>query len=193
MFTECLSRNFIFLFVIGGCKHALALLAWIHRRSEEKSCTENLCYWVKPPLMQIGTNLKYVKAKCLSSHSQTPALLDNANFMGGLLSECEKRQTDVMLATHTFPLKIKSLHALSLHKIMIQCDADNSDFLLFSGTVMTTNLCEQAAAATVNQANGFFVGRIEIWENNCFQNLRISPLQNTRWIAGQSNRWRSKN
>ncbi|VVC89749.1 unnamed protein product [Leptidea sinapis] len=29
----------------GGCKHAMAFLMWIHRRSEDPSCTSIECYW----------------------------------------------------------------------------------------------------------------------------------------------------
>ncbi|XP_044740060.1 uncharacterized protein LOC123301387 [Chrysoperla carnea] len=31
----------------GGCKHAIAFLMWVHRRSEEPSCTSMECYWKK--------------------------------------------------------------------------------------------------------------------------------------------------
>ncbi|GBP91591.1 hypothetical protein EVAR_54560_1 [Eumeta japonica] len=31
----------------GGCKHAVAFLMWLHRRSEEPSCTQVQCYWKK--------------------------------------------------------------------------------------------------------------------------------------------------
>ncbi|GBP81669.1 hypothetical protein EVAR_63156_1 [Eumeta japonica] len=34
----------------GGCKHAIAFLMWIHRRSEEPSCTSVECYWMKSKL-----------------------------------------------------------------------------------------------------------------------------------------------
>ncbi|GBP90822.1 hypothetical protein EVAR_66005_1 [Eumeta japonica] len=29
----------------GGCKHALALVMWTHRRSEDPTPTEVACYW----------------------------------------------------------------------------------------------------------------------------------------------------
>ncbi|GBP90081.1 hypothetical protein EVAR_27069_1 [Eumeta japonica] len=34
----------------GGCKHAIAFLMWLHRRSEEPSCTSVECYWKKSKL-----------------------------------------------------------------------------------------------------------------------------------------------
>ncbi|GBP91896.1 hypothetical protein EVAR_89847_1 [Eumeta japonica] len=50
----------------GGCKHAIALLMWVHRRSEEPSCTEVQCYWQKSKLSRVGTTLKFISAKDLS-------------------------------------------------------------------------------------------------------------------------------
>ncbi|GBP39351.1 Septin-1 [Eumeta japonica] len=37
----------------GGCKHAVAFLMWLHRRSEEPSCTQVQCYWKKSELSKI--------------------------------------------------------------------------------------------------------------------------------------------
>ncbi|KAK4875831.1 hypothetical protein RN001_012253 [Aquatica leii] len=34
----------------GGCKHAVAFLMWLHRRSEEPSTTSIKCYWKKSKL-----------------------------------------------------------------------------------------------------------------------------------------------
>lgn len=39
----------------GGCKHAIAFLMWVHRRSEEPSCTSVECYWKKFRLSRVGT------------------------------------------------------------------------------------------------------------------------------------------
>ncbi|KAF9793768.1 hypothetical protein SFRURICE_008884 [Spodoptera frugiperda] len=47
----------------GGCKHAIAFLAWVHRRSEEPPSTSIECYWKKSKLSSVGTSLKFIKAK----------------------------------------------------------------------------------------------------------------------------------
>lgn len=44
----------------GGCKHAVAFLMWVHRRSEDPSPTEVQCYWKKSVLSGVGTSLKYI-------------------------------------------------------------------------------------------------------------------------------------
>lgn len=48
---------------LGGCKHAIALLFWLHRRSEEPSPTEVLCYWKKSKLSNVGSLDKYLTVK----------------------------------------------------------------------------------------------------------------------------------
>lgn len=34
----------------GGCKHSIAFLMWLHRRSEEPATTAVKCYWKKSTL-----------------------------------------------------------------------------------------------------------------------------------------------
>ncbi|CAH2098027.1 unnamed protein product [Euphydryas editha] len=50
----------------GGCKHAVAFLMWLHRRSEEPSCTQIECYWKKSKLSKVGTTLKFITSKELA-------------------------------------------------------------------------------------------------------------------------------
>ncbi|GBL81424.1 hypothetical protein AVEN_143708-1 [Araneus ventricosus] len=50
---------------LGGCKHAIAFLSWLHRRSEEPSVTEVTCYWKKSKLSTVVKSIKFVKGKDL--------------------------------------------------------------------------------------------------------------------------------
>ena len=52
---------------VGGCKHQLALLGWIRRRSKDKTTTEKECYWKKSKLSKIGTTKKFVLARDLGA------------------------------------------------------------------------------------------------------------------------------
>ncbi|XP_074026504.1 uncharacterized protein isoform X1 [Leptinotarsa decemlineata] len=54
----------------GGCKHAIAFIAWLHRRSEDPPSTSIDCYWKKSKLSTIGTTLKYIRVKELGSSSK---------------------------------------------------------------------------------------------------------------------------
>lgn len=50
----------------GGCKHGLAVLAWIHRKSESKSVTDVEPYWKKSRLSGVGTTYKYIETQSLA-------------------------------------------------------------------------------------------------------------------------------
>ena len=52
----------------GGCKHAIAFLFWLHRRSSEKAVTKVQCYWTKPRLSNIG-NRSPMKARDMGTHA----------------------------------------------------------------------------------------------------------------------------
>ncbi|CAH2103319.1 unnamed protein product [Euphydryas editha] len=39
---------------------------WLHRRSEEPSCTQIECYWKKSKLSKVGTTLKFITSKELA-------------------------------------------------------------------------------------------------------------------------------
>ncbi|KAJ0169999.1 hypothetical protein K1T71_014605 [Dendrolimus kikuchii] len=73
----------------GVCKHAMAFLMWVHRRSEEPACTSIECYWKKSKQSQVGTSLKYVTAKTMFKSSQ-PSLPSNSNVLRKFLEEGQK-------------------------------------------------------------------------------------------------------
>lgn len=55
---------------LGGCKHQLALLGWMHRRFEDKTPTEKACYWKKSKLSNVGKTIKFILVKDLGSKSK---------------------------------------------------------------------------------------------------------------------------
>jgi hypothetical protein len=59
-----------FLPQLLGCKHALAVLGWLHRESEKKSVTEVKAYWKKSKLSRVGNTIKFVEAKSLCSRQK---------------------------------------------------------------------------------------------------------------------------
>ncbi|KAJ8982173.1 hypothetical protein NQ317_013958 [Molorchus minor] len=73
----------------GGCKHAIAFLMWVHRRSEEPSCTSLECYWKKSKLSRVSSSLKYMTAKDLSKGS--PILPSKSSVLLKFLAEGRKR------------------------------------------------------------------------------------------------------
>ncbi|KAI4458070.1 hypothetical protein MML48_7g00011771 [Holotrichia oblita] len=55
-----------------GCKHAVAFLMWLHRRSEEVAVTSTTCYWKKPALAEVGQSTKYATLAMLTGKTPPP-------------------------------------------------------------------------------------------------------------------------
>lgn len=75
---------FDILFLVGGCKHALAFLMWMHRRTEEPSPTEVTSYWKKPRLSSVGTSLKFITASGFIKKTVNPPICDISSFRNEL-------------------------------------------------------------------------------------------------------------
>ncbi|XP_036141931.1 uncharacterized protein LOC118648772 isoform X2 [Monomorium pharaonis] len=52
----------------GGCKHAIAFMMWVHRRSEEPEPTATICYWKKSRLAQHPEFMKLLIVKLNEAH-----------------------------------------------------------------------------------------------------------------------------
>ncbi|KAJ8909481.1 hypothetical protein NQ315_015411, partial [Exocentrus adspersus] len=85
----------------GGCKHAVAFLMWVHRRSEEPACTSVECYWKKPTLSRIGTTLKYITVQQITKKERLKRRkIDNCEL---LKYQLDFKHNDVMqFSMHCF-------------------------------------------------------------------------------------------
>lgn len=97
---------------------AIALLMWIHKRSEEPSCTDIQCYWRKSILSRVGTTLKFMSAKDLSQGS--PILSSNSNVRDRFLEERkEKKLSNCELLKYQQYYHCDDLLSASLHQLML--------------------------------------------------------------------------
>lgn len=113
----------------GGCKHAIALLMWIHRRSEEPSCTEVQCYWRKSKLSRVGTTLKFISAKDLSNGS--PILPSNSTVLKKFLEEGKKRKLDnCELLKYQQDFCCNILLSASMHQLVFRYKEESCDLFL---------------------------------------------------------------
>ncbi|KAL1487866.1 hypothetical protein ABEB36_015516 [Hypothenemus hampei] len=76
---------------LGGCKHAVAFLMWVHRRSEEPSCTSVECYWKKSTLSRVGTSLKFIAADQLCKKKAKKHDVNSGLFLE-FVQEAKKRK-----------------------------------------------------------------------------------------------------
>ena len=88
------------IILLGGCKHAVAVFMWLHRRSSEPSPTEVQCYWRKSILSSIVTSIKCKTAQEISG-SKTPLdeeELDNSNVLSKIVKHAEEKQLGSQLS-----------------------------------------------------------------------------------------------
>ena len=103
----------------GGCKHAMALLMWVHRRSEEPSCTEVQCYWKKSKLSRVGTSIKYITSKDLAKGSSI--MPSNATVLNIFLEESQKKNLQgCELLKFQSGYICDKLLSVSMHQLVLQ-------------------------------------------------------------------------
>ncbi|XP_063893189.1 uncharacterized protein LOC135117617 [Helicoverpa armigera] len=113
----------------GGCKHAVAFLMWVHRRSEEPSVTSVECYWMKSKLSKVGTTIKYMTAKDLSDAK--PSLPSNSVVLDKFIEEGRKRQLHncelIKFQEDYVPDKVITF---SMHKLILKYKEKSCDIFL---------------------------------------------------------------
>ncbi|KAK9717164.1 Viral alkaline exonuclease [Popillia japonica] len=140
----------------GGCKHALAFLMWMHRRTEEPSPTEVTSYWKKPRLSSVGTSLKFITASGFIKKTVNPPICDISSFRNELTSVGESSNLTGHLIKYASATYEDAFEKLSLYKLMlrfrniggIECD----EFIKFAATQMNNSLCTEAEKRTRAQS-----------------------------------------
>ena len=135
---------------------------WLHRRSEDLSPTEKVCYWKKSRLSNVGTTLKFIKVLDLLKKDESPApkLPDNSSFLKDIMNLAKEKGLDSQLSRYHFNPKNRDPYALSVHKIIIDFfeqkeiqSKDSASFLNFMKTIITQELCLLAEKLTKDQSN----------------------------------------
>jgi len=148
----------VYYCILGGCKHAVAVLMWLHRRSSEPSPTEIQCYWRKSVLSSAATSIKIKTAQ--ESGYKTPldeSNLDNSNFLSKIVKQAEEKQLDSQLSRYCFKLKERQVLQLFLHQMLIDFlsigKSTADDFIVFTCSRMSASLCKEAEIRTRDQSN----------------------------------------
>ncbi|KAG4065951.1 hypothetical protein HA402_002694 [Bradysia odoriphaga] len=85
---------------LGGCKHAIAVVEWLHRRSEEPSPTEEKCYWKKSALATIDPSKPYDSDATESSTYTDSEEDDSDGFVNSFAAECASNNIDCHFLHH---------------------------------------------------------------------------------------------
>lgn len=147
-----------FLAISGGCKHAIAFLMWLHRRSEEPSPTDVTCYWAKSKLSKVGSSVKYITLKDFGATQELPSDEESSNFLKEVVDKGSEISSSSQILKYFRSDKISD--HLGLHQLILKFakrtseeEPDVTNFVEFARQEMTKDLCSQAAVMTATQSN----------------------------------------
>jgi hypothetical protein len=80
---------------LRGCKHVIALLAWLSRCTEESAPTEVQCFWNKAKLLRVGSSIKFIPVKDLGKLTATPSVVKHGNLLADIVSYVDSNSIDV--------------------------------------------------------------------------------------------------
>lgn len=140
----------------GGCKHAIAFLYWLLRRSEEPSPTSVECYWKKAVLSKVGSSVPALKAADLRlGEGSIEPEEEHSDFLMKVKEECKKRNIQGNLIKYLSNKKTAatlSIHDLGLAFFKNESVEQNSDqFIDFCKSAMTESLCKTLEIQTRDQ------------------------------------------
>lgn len=166
--------NLITYFFLGGCKHAVAFLMWLHRRSEEPSPTETECYWKKSKLSGVGTNLKFMTVEDFGAppakrlHNISPP----GSFLNAVIAQATAKCSSMQLLKHFN--KKKSVSDLSMHQLILDFlptgKQTANEFCKFAKAKIDRSLCKEACEATKDQCNS------KLWHELRYGRLTASRI-----------------
>lgn len=112
---------------LGGCKHAMAFLMWLHRRSEEPAPTEVICYWKKSALSQVGSEEKFIEATRIGKKLKKTVITtpDTTGFLEETVDFLKNTNYSCPIGSHYGILS--EVKKLSVHQLMIEFINSNID------------------------------------------------------------------
>lgn len=141
----------------GTCKHAIAFLMWVHRRSEEPSCTSVACYWQKSKLSKVGSAIKFISAKDLAKENNRVAkdTIPKGNLiLDEFFEEAKKRKLECEILKHDPNCHVEESKMLSLHTLMLKYSSvgqDSEAFLACISSLCTGGLLQKIEQETREQ------------------------------------------
>ncbi|KAL7289367.1 hypothetical protein TKK_0016570 [Trichogramma kaykai] len=146
----------------GGCKHAFAFIMWVHRRSEEKSPTDTICYWKKSILSNVGTKNKFILCGDINPllNSKTDVNFTDSNtFFNSAIEKLKENQVDSHLSKYTITLNTKQLYSASIHQMLLSLPVEQissvSDFIDFASNIISEDLRSKIQISTLQQNKSF--------------------------------------
>ena len=156
---------------MGGCKHIIAFIMWIHRESELPPPTEVKYYLKKSPLSAVGTTIKFIKGKDMApspTRSRETSNDPNNGFLAKVIQHgaANGSQAELIfqLTDQTKPLKELEITTL-LFEFENLSNGNPDEFLSFVRSKLTQEACIAVAKATVDQST-----------SRCWYRLRFARI-----------------
>ena len=145
----------------GGCKHGVALLMWLNRRTAEPSVTEVEAYWRKARLSLIGSSVKSVPSSSLrhaARASDVPADIGES-FFAEMIDAARNEPTcsGILFDYHSAK---SACEAMAIDKLLQSFrtnggdkgDVSAADFIRMCGDKMTEAMCREVEILTKDQS-----------------------------------------
>ncbi|GLV33432.1 uncharacterized protein CBL_20171 [Carabus blaptoides fortunei] len=111
-------------------------------KSVEPSPTSTECYWRKPKLAGVGTNIEFLSSKDLGA-DDIPEFEDGDNFFEEMIQTAGSSKCNSELLKIYQPAS--PVEQLDVHLIVIKFKEDlANDFLMYASNIMTEELCVEA-------------------------------------------------
>uniref|UniRef100_A0A8D8SYM1 YqaJ viral recombinase domain-containing protein n=1 Tax=Cacopsylla melanoneura TaxID=428564 RepID=A0A8D8SYM1_9HEMI len=139
----------------GGCKHILAFLYWLYRRSMEPASTSTTCYWAKPTLSKIGSTIKYIKLENLTEKvADPPSSIDPDNCLADFINQANTEKTVCQISPYLSDASASpaSLHLQMFNFKLQENEEDAEKFILFLQSQIKSEDCHLLLKETVDQS-----------------------------------------
>ncbi|CAH0577783.1 unnamed protein product [Chrysodeixis includens] len=108
----------------GGCKHAVAFIMWVHRRSEEPACTSIQCYWKKSTLAKVGVSMKFITVQQLSKKELPQQPCTSAVYEEFIMEAKKRKINNCELLKYQHDFKHSNVKQFSLHCLFLDLSPD---------------------------------------------------------------------
>lgn len=162
---------FLFFLSLGGCKHVIALISWLHRRSTEKSRTSIECYWTKPSLSKIGQKFLRVEDIFPSKKCEIP-LTSRLSLVDSILLDfhAEGLESCAGSFVHAAEQKSTTIFHLLMDYKKTPLPHSGKSFLEFCNDSISPIDCRTIAQKTSGQAKS------KCWFNHRFSRITGSKI-----------------
>ncbi|XP_063384865.1 uncharacterized protein LOC134670972 [Cydia fagiglandana] len=141
----------------GGCKHALCLLMWLVKRTEEPSTTSTVCYWKRPVLSAAVTQGKFILCSAMGKRKQYECNAHVPSLQDFLEEARNHKMNDCLIMDYN--IHEKSVHDYCIFQIMLNYVSKErgllnfTNFKAYANNIITDKVIALVESRTREQVN----------------------------------------